>query len=105
MSKTNTKSVGRPQTVRPIIRKHSLLFISRTPKEITEILFPEAQAKMRDGVTNDPKKIRAQKVSLYQQVLKYKAEALVDGKGINFRGRMVGGVKKMKWIHSKKKDQ
>jgi hypothetical protein len=107
-TKTKTAAIGRPQTVLPIIKKNSLLFISKTPKEIVDILFSQLQPKMRGGVTDDPKVIRRQKVSAYQQVIQYKKQAKEDGKtGINFKGRVVNGVLKKSWIHSKapKKDE
>jgi hypothetical protein len=106
MSKTKTNPIGRPQTVLPIIRKNSLLFISKTPREIVNLLFSELQPKMRGGVTDDPKVIRRQKVSAYQQVIQYKKQAKEDGKtGIDFKGRIVNGVLKKSWIHVPKKDE
>lgn len=110
MSKTKTKTnpIGRPESVAPIIRKHALLFISKTPNEILDIIFPQLQPKMRGGVTDDPSVIRRQRVSAYQQIIQYKKQAKEDGKtGINFKGRIVNGVLKKSWIHSKapKKDE
>ena len=101
MSKTKTAVIGRPQTILPVLRKNSLLFISKTPKELVKILMPQVQAKMRGGVTSDPEVIRRQETSLYQQIIQYKKRAKEDGKSISFKGRMVNGVKKTAWIHSK----
>lgn len=99
-TKTKTKVIGRPPTVALIIRKHALLFISKTPNEILDIIFPQLQPKMRGGVTDDPQIIRKQRTSAYQQLIRFKKHAKEDGKRIDFRGR-VGhdGVKRTKWIH------
>ena len=104
MSKTKTAVIGRPQTVRPEIRKHSLLFISRTPKELVQIILPKVQAKMRGGVTDDPQIIKRQSASLYQQIIQFKKQAKEDNKKIDFRGRMVNGQLKKAWLHSPKKE-
>lgn len=106
-TKTKTNPIGRPQTILPVLRKNSLLFISKTPKELVAILMPQVQAKMRGGLTSDPEVIRRQSVSLYQQIIQFKKRAQADGKKIGFAGRMVNGVKKTAWIHSKapKKDE
>jgi hypothetical protein len=105
MSKTKTKTnpIGRPESVAPIIRKHALLFISKTPNEILDIIFPQLQPKMRGGVTDDPQIIRKQRTSAYQQLIRFKKHAKEDGKKISFRGREIAGVRKFAWIHKEKK--
>ena len=99
---TKTNPIGRPQTTKLIIKRNSLLFISKTPREIVDLLFDQLQPKMRGGVTDDPSVIRRQKVNAYQQIIQYKKQAKEDGKvGIAFKGRMVNGVLKKSRIHSK----
>ena len=104
MSKTKEKAkvIGRPQTTKLVIKKNSLLFISKTPREIVDLLFDQLQPKMRGGVTDDPQIVRKQRVSAYQQVIQYKKQALAEGKKIGFKGRKILGKTRYSWIHAKK---
>lgn len=105
MNKTNTKAkVGRPETVLPVIRKNSLHFRNLTPMEFTEKFFNEARPLMKNGVDGDERK---QKNTFYQLSLRYRNQAVKEGKKIGFQGRKVNGETKTAYIHTTKqrKDQ
>lgn len=98
------KTRGRPSTIAPIINRNIVHLTHRTPKEFVEKIFPEAQKVMKGGVTDDPVIIKAQKTCLYQTILKEHRKAIAAGKKVAFKGRVVAGVKKTKWIHATKKE-
>lgn len=101
-AKAKEKVIGRPPTITPILKTHSLLFISKTSHELVDILFPKVQDKMRGGVTDDPIRIKAQKVSLYQSIIRFRKAAAEGNKKIAFRGRKgEDGIVRTRWIHRK----
>lgn len=93
---------GRPSTISPIVKKHIVQLRNKTPNEFVEMIFPEAQAVMKGGITDDAKVVKAQRVTLYQTVLREQKKALEQGKKVSFQGRKVNGEVKTKWIHKAK---
>lgn len=102
MSKVKTevkKGRGRPSQVKREIFKHSLQFQNKDDKTMVLFLLEKTDIRSKMKPASD----EIVKRNLYVSVRNARAESLAAGKKVEYKGKMVGNVKKFKWIHQPKK--
>ena len=90
---------GRPNQVKALITKHSLQFQNKDDKSMVIYLLEKTDIRSKMKPASD----EIVKRNLYVSVRNARAESLAQNKKVEFKGKVIGGVLKKKWIHNQPK--
>ena len=92
---------GRPSQVKKLIFANSLQFQNKDDKSMVLYLLEKTDIRSKMKPASD----EIVKRNLYVSVRNARAESLAKNKKVEFKGKMVNGQLKKKWIHGSKKEK